>query len=212
MCFVIQNRFTARVWSFAWGGEVVWNIPNCQGLFRFTTVLRVLSEDYLMVVTLQEGTASCSEKTPATIRGGKGHWPGPVSIIHGCWEHQSQGHLASPLLLYAAAIASASAFVWFGWTKARGFRVLICVGAPDLPVCGRWVSSTATSLAINWTVCKFHREIKGCGLHATNTLFSVPGFFRAVRQEPVKFGKIGGETQINYVRWYECGTSIPGKW
>ncbi|XP_062480796.1 target of Nesh-SH3 [Pezoporus occidentalis] len=38
------------------------------------------------------------------------------------------------------------------------------------------------------------------------------GFFRAVRQEPVKFGKIGGETDINYVRWYECGTSIPGKW
>nr|XP_047913800.1 target of Nesh-SH3 isoform X30 [Anser cygnoides] len=38
------------------------------------------------------------------------------------------------------------------------------------------------------------------------------GFFRAVRQEPVKFGKIGGETRINYVRWYECGTSIPGKW
>ncbi|XP_009987393.1 PREDICTED: target of Nesh-SH3-like, partial [Tauraco erythrolophus] len=38
------------------------------------------------------------------------------------------------------------------------------------------------------------------------------GFFRAVRQEPVKFGKIGGETHINYVRWYECGTSIPGKW
>ncbi|KQK78827.1 target of Nesh-SH3-like protein [Amazona aestiva] len=38
------------------------------------------------------------------------------------------------------------------------------------------------------------------------------GFFRAVRQEPVKFGKIGGETNINYVRWYECGTSIPGKW
>ncbi|KAM6213234.1 LOW QUALITY PROTEIN: target of Nesh-SH3 [Sarcoramphus papa] len=38
------------------------------------------------------------------------------------------------------------------------------------------------------------------------------GFFRAVRQEPVKFGKIGGETHINYVGWYECGTSIPGKW
>ncbi|XP_006033129.1 target of Nesh-SH3 isoform X35 [Alligator sinensis] len=38
------------------------------------------------------------------------------------------------------------------------------------------------------------------------------GFFRAVRQEPVKFGKIGGETHINYVHWYECGTSIPGKW
>ncbi|KAM9628087.1 target of Nesh-SH3 isoform 14-T14 [Morphnus guianensis] len=38
------------------------------------------------------------------------------------------------------------------------------------------------------------------------------GFFRAVRQEPVKFGKIGGETHINYVLWYECGTSIPGKW
>nr|XP_025044278.1 target of Nesh-SH3 isoform X32 [Pelodiscus sinensis] len=38
------------------------------------------------------------------------------------------------------------------------------------------------------------------------------GFFRAVRQEPVKFGKIGGSTHINYVHWYECGTSIPGKW
>ncbi|XP_073163457.1 target of Nesh-SH3 isoform X27 [Lepidochelys kempii] len=38
------------------------------------------------------------------------------------------------------------------------------------------------------------------------------GFFRAVRQEPVKFGKIGGETHITYVHWYECGTSIPGKW
>ncbi|XP_019384202.1 PREDICTED: target of Nesh-SH3 isoform X5 [Crocodylus porosus] len=38
------------------------------------------------------------------------------------------------------------------------------------------------------------------------------GFFRAVRQEPVKFGEIGGQTHINYVHWYECGTSIPGKW
>ncbi|KAM9170193.1 target of Nesh-SH3 isoform 26-T26 [Pangshura tecta] len=38
------------------------------------------------------------------------------------------------------------------------------------------------------------------------------GFYRAVRQEPVKFGKIGGETHITYVHWYECGTSIPGKW
>jgi len=50
------------------------------------------------------------------------------------------------------------------------------------------------------------------GLQANTALFSLPGFFRAVRQEPVKFGKIGGETHINYVRWYECGTSIPGKW
>ncbi|XP_051006018.1 LOW QUALITY PROTEIN: target of Nesh-SH3 [Acomys russatus] len=38
------------------------------------------------------------------------------------------------------------------------------------------------------------------------------GFFRAVRQEPVQFGEIGGYTQINYVQWYECGTTIPGKW
>uniref|UniRef100_A0A8C8RCM8 ABI family member 3 binding protein n=1 Tax=Pelusios castaneus TaxID=367368 RepID=A0A8C8RCM8_9SAUR len=38
------------------------------------------------------------------------------------------------------------------------------------------------------------------------------GFFRAVRQEPVKFGKIGGHTHITYVHWYECGTSIPGQW
>ncbi|XP_031815456.1 target of Nesh-SH3 isoform X11 [Sarcophilus harrisii] len=38
------------------------------------------------------------------------------------------------------------------------------------------------------------------------------GYFRAVRQEPVQFGEIGGYTQINYVQWYECGTTIPGKW
>ncbi|XP_053242182.1 target of Nesh-SH3 isoform X11 [Podarcis raffonei] len=38
------------------------------------------------------------------------------------------------------------------------------------------------------------------------------GFFRAVRQEPVKFGKIGAETHTNYVHWYECGATIPGKW
>ena len=61
---------------------------------------------------------------------------------------------------------------------------------------------------------KLHRELKGTlqWLPANKPPFSVLGFFRAVRQEPVKFGKIGGETQINYVRWYECGTSIPGKW
>nr|XP_056714616.1 target of Nesh-SH3 [Euleptes europaea] len=38
------------------------------------------------------------------------------------------------------------------------------------------------------------------------------GFFRAFRQEPVKFGKIGAATHTNYVHWYECGTPIPGKW
>ncbi|XP_028938567.1 target of Nesh-SH3 isoform X33 [Ornithorhynchus anatinus] len=38
------------------------------------------------------------------------------------------------------------------------------------------------------------------------------GYFRAVRQEPVQFGEIGGQTHINYVQWYECGTTIPGKW
>ncbi|XP_042316582.1 target of Nesh-SH3 isoform X2 [Sceloporus undulatus] len=38
------------------------------------------------------------------------------------------------------------------------------------------------------------------------------GFFRAVRQEPVHFGKIGAGTHANYVHWYECGTTIPGKW
>ncbi|XP_023588620.1 target of Nesh-SH3 [Trichechus manatus latirostris] len=38
------------------------------------------------------------------------------------------------------------------------------------------------------------------------------GYYRAVRQEPVQFGEIGGHTQINYVQWYECGTAIPGKW
>ncbi|KAM6958105.1 ABI family, member 3 (NESH) binding protein b isoform 5-T5 [Tautogolabrus adspersus] len=41
---------------------------------------------------------------------------------------------------------------------------------------------------------------------------SRPGFYRAVRQEPVFFGQIGGHSHINYVSWYECGTPIPGKW
>ncbi|XP_029433637.1 target of Nesh-SH3 isoform X28 [Rhinatrema bivittatum] len=38
------------------------------------------------------------------------------------------------------------------------------------------------------------------------------GYYRAFRQQPVEFGKIGRETQISYVHWYECGTTIPGKW
>ncbi|XP_036420984.1 ABI family, member 3 (NESH) binding protein b isoform X6 [Colossoma macropomum] len=38
------------------------------------------------------------------------------------------------------------------------------------------------------------------------------GFYRAVRQEPVHFGQIGGNSHITYVAWYECGTPIPGKW
>ncbi|XP_030638727.1 ABI family, member 3 (NESH) binding protein b [Chanos chanos] len=38
------------------------------------------------------------------------------------------------------------------------------------------------------------------------------GYFRAMRQEPVNFGQIGGNTHITYVSWYECGTPIPGKW
>lgn len=39
-----------------------------------------------------------------------------------------------------------------------------------------------------------------------------PGFYRAVRQEPVHFGSIGARSHANYVSWYECGTPIPGKW
>ncbi|XP_023656726.1 target of Nesh-SH3 isoform X9 [Paramormyrops kingsleyae] len=39
-----------------------------------------------------------------------------------------------------------------------------------------------------------------------------PGYYRAVRQEPVHFGQIGGNSHISYVAWYECGTPIPGKW
>ncbi|XP_036396747.1 target of Nesh-SH3-like [Megalops cyprinoides] len=38
------------------------------------------------------------------------------------------------------------------------------------------------------------------------------GFYRAMRQEPVNFGQIGGNSHITYVSWYECGTPIPGKW
>ncbi|CAB1428049.1 unnamed protein product [Pleuronectes platessa] len=39
-----------------------------------------------------------------------------------------------------------------------------------------------------------------------------PGFYRAVRQEPVHFGQMGGHSHVSYVSWYECGTPIPGKW
>ncbi|KAL0963459.1 hypothetical protein UPYG_G00306640 [Umbra pygmaea] len=38
------------------------------------------------------------------------------------------------------------------------------------------------------------------------------GFYRAMRQEPVSFGEIGGNSHTTYVAWYECGTPIPGKW
>ncbi|KAM6945320.1 target of Nesh-SH3-like [Aplochiton taeniatus] len=38
------------------------------------------------------------------------------------------------------------------------------------------------------------------------------GYYRAMRQEPVYFGQIGGNSHVNYVSWYECGTPIPGKW
>lgn len=41
---------------------------------------------------------------------------------------------------------------------------------------------------------------------------SKEGFYRAMRQEPVNFGEIGGNSHITYVGWYECGTAIPGKW
>ncbi|XP_053732186.1 target of Nesh-SH3 isoform X3 [Synchiropus splendidus] len=41
---------------------------------------------------------------------------------------------------------------------------------------------------------------------------SRPGFYRALRQEPVHFGEIGAKTHVTYVGWYECGTPIPGKW
>ncbi|XP_076018032.1 target of Nesh-SH3-like isoform X4 [Genypterus blacodes] len=41
---------------------------------------------------------------------------------------------------------------------------------------------------------------------------SRPGYFRAMRQEPVNFGEIGGNSHVTYVGWYECGTPIPGKW
>uniref|UniRef100_A0AAY4BJM9 Fibronectin type-III domain-containing protein n=1 Tax=Denticeps clupeoides TaxID=299321 RepID=A0AAY4BJM9_9TELE len=43
-------------------------------------------------------------------------------------------------------------------------------------------------------------------------LLARTGFYRAVRQEPVHFGMIGGNSHITYVSWYECGLPIPGKW
>uniref|UniRef100_A0A4W4EXP8 Fibronectin type-III domain-containing protein n=1 Tax=Electrophorus electricus TaxID=8005 RepID=A0A4W4EXP8_ELEEL len=45
-----------------------------------------------------------------------------------------------------------------------------------------------------------------------NQLPAREGYFRSMRQEPVKFGKIGGTSYINYVAWYECGVPIPGSW
>ncbi|KAG5283077.1 hypothetical protein AALO_G00038050 [Alosa alosa] len=45
-----------------------------------------------------------------------------------------------------------------------------------------------------------------------NKLPETEGFYRAMRQEPVEFGTIGGNSHINYVSWYECGVAIPGKW
>nr|XP_020464960.1 target of Nesh-SH3 isoform X2 [Monopterus albus] len=41
---------------------------------------------------------------------------------------------------------------------------------------------------------------------------SKQGYFRALRQEPVNFGEIGGKSHVTYVGWYECGIPIPGKW
>ncbi|XP_062391281.1 target of Nesh-SH3 isoform X3 [Sardina pilchardus] len=45
-----------------------------------------------------------------------------------------------------------------------------------------------------------------------NKLPETEGFYRAMRQEPVEFGTMGGNSHINYVSWYECGVAIPGKW
>ncbi|XP_062862028.1 target of Nesh-SH3 isoform X2 [Trichomycterus rosablanca] len=50
------------------------------------------------------------------------------------------------------------------------------------------------------------------GPPAANRLPLRKGFFRSIRQEPVRFGKIGGNSHINYVAWYECGVPIPGSW
>nr|XP_046259400.1 target of Nesh-SH3 isoform X8 [Scatophagus argus] len=47
---------------------------------------------------------------------------------------------------------------------------------------------------------------------SADQLPSRPGFYRALRQEPVHFGEIGGKSHVTYVGWYECGTPIPGKW
>lgn len=42
--------------------------------------------------------------------------------------------------------------------------------------------------------------------------FTLAGYYRQYRQEPVSFGNIGFGTPYYYVGWYECGVSIPGKW
>lgn len=53
------------------------------------------SGDYLIIMTLQGGTASCLEKTPGAARGGKrGHGPHPDSTIRG-WVLGPQGFAGS---------------------------------------------------------------------------------------------------------------------
>ncbi|XP_033874675.3 fibronectin type III domain-containing protein 1-like isoform X1 [Acipenser ruthenus] len=63
--------------------------------------------------------------------------------------------------------------------------------------------------------CQFvdsHMEGRTGPRYTSNLLPTIPGFYRAYRQEPVHFGLIGSRTPHYYVGWYECGVPIPGKW
>ncbi|XP_041108431.1 fibronectin type III domain-containing protein 1-like isoform X2 [Polyodon spathula] len=63
--------------------------------------------------------------------------------------------------------------------------------------------------------CQFvdsHMEGRTGPRYTSNLLPTIPGFYRAYRQEPVHFGLIGSRTPHYYVSWYECGVPIPGKW
>ena len=52
----------------------------------------------------------------------------------------------------------------------------------------------------------------GDGYRGNRGLCPRPGFYRAERQEPVRFGPLGAGAHAGYVSWYECGTPIPGRW
>ncbi|MGH0152628.1 UNVERIFIED_CONTAM: hypothetical protein FKN15_041157 [Acipenser sinensis] len=63
--------------------------------------------------------------------------------------------------------------------------------------------------------CQFvdsHMEGRTGPRYTSDSLPTIPGFYRANRQEPVHFGLIGSRTSHYYVGWYECGVPIPGKW
>lgn len=179
-------------------GEMLWTFPSGQVLLRFTAASRLRSGDYLSL-------SLCRAEQPPVPRAQHGHrgHSQPAPPWQGPGLPGEEG--------FTSALPPQALLPWVGWANCR---VLMDEGAANSSAFDRRVYSLVTTLAIPLVADLSGNQstVLSWALCANKTPFSVAGFFRAVRQEPVKFGKIGGETQINYVRWYECGTSIPGKW